>query len=224
MENNGEFTEGVKVIENIVGDKSWFRDTPHYWAEASLPLAYAVACVEVVSKSSEKARILYNRIIEAWSAPGIKAVSNELASIIPESARGKIKNALLHPETELLPDPNKPFKQLEEMFTGLEINEDFFKDDDMEELPPEEQQDAEQFADLICLIMEFIIVGFNRESDTEKGRYRVIPSEKAPWLIWAVAIRTLLESYKIRFEQVRDFYKIRGYKGCLLYTSPSPRD
>jgi len=32
---------------------SWFRDTPHYWAEASLPLAYAVACVEVVSKSSE---------------------------------------------------------------------------------------------------------------------------------------------------------------------------
>jgi hypothetical protein len=40
---------------------SWFRDTPHYWAEASLPLAYAVACVEVVSRSSEKAEILYNK-------------------------------------------------------------------------------------------------------------------------------------------------------------------
>jgi len=43
---------------------SWFRDTPHYWARESLPLAYAVACVEVVSKSSEKARILYN-LLEA---------------------------------------------------------------------------------------------------------------------------------------------------------------
>jgi hypothetical protein len=39
-------------------NKSWFRDTPHYWAEASLPLAYAMACVEVVCRSSEKARIL----------------------------------------------------------------------------------------------------------------------------------------------------------------------
>ena len=35
------------------GYTSWFRDTPHYWAQASLPLAYAVACVEVVSKGSE---------------------------------------------------------------------------------------------------------------------------------------------------------------------------
>ena len=46
------------------GYTSWFRGTPHYWASASLPLAYAVACVEVVSKSSEKARILYN-LLEA---------------------------------------------------------------------------------------------------------------------------------------------------------------
>jgi hypothetical protein len=60
MEKNGELTENLKAINNIVDDTSWFRDTPHYWAEASLPLAYAVACVEVVCKSSEKARILYN--------------------------------------------------------------------------------------------------------------------------------------------------------------------
>lgn len=79
-------------------DTSWFRDTPHYWAKASLPLAYAVACVEVVSKSSEKARILYNGIIEAWSEAGIKAISDKISSIIPESERGKIKNALLYPE------------------------------------------------------------------------------------------------------------------------------
>ena len=55
MEKNGELTEGLKAIKNIADDTSWFRDTPYYWAEASLPLAYAVACVEVVSKMSGKA-------------------------------------------------------------------------------------------------------------------------------------------------------------------------
>ena len=70
MEKKDELTAALKAIKNVADDTSWFRDTPHYWAEASLPLAYAVACVEVVSKSSEKAGILYNRIIEAWSDAG----------------------------------------------------------------------------------------------------------------------------------------------------------
>jgi hypothetical protein len=60
MENNGNLAQSVKDIKKVVNNASWFRDTPHYWAEASLPLAYAVACVEVVCKSSEKARILCN--------------------------------------------------------------------------------------------------------------------------------------------------------------------
>ena len=75
MENNGELTEALKAIKNVAHDASWFRDTPHYWAEASLPLAYAVACVEVVSESSEKARILYNllkaEIYHHWTNIGM---------------------------------------------------------------------------------------------------------------------------------------------------------
>jgi hypothetical protein len=54
--------------------ESWFRDSPHCWAQASLPLAYAVACAEVVCRSSEKARRLYNRIVEAWSDPRAEAI------------------------------------------------------------------------------------------------------------------------------------------------------
>jgi hypothetical protein len=67
MEKNGELTEGLKAIKNVEEDNSWFRDIPYYWAEASLPFAYALACVEVVSRSSEKARALYNTIVEAGS-------------------------------------------------------------------------------------------------------------------------------------------------------------
>jgi hypothetical protein len=58
-----------------VSGSCWFRGTPYYWVEASLPLVYAVASVEVVCSRSEKARILYNRIIEAWSDAEVKAIS-----------------------------------------------------------------------------------------------------------------------------------------------------
>ena len=53
MEHSNELTQGLNEIKTVANEGSWFRDTPHYWAEASLPLAYAVACVEVVSKRSE---------------------------------------------------------------------------------------------------------------------------------------------------------------------------
>jgi len=56
-----ETNSGQGGIRKVVASPSWFRDTPHYWAEVSFPLAYAVACVEVVSTSSEKAGILYSK-------------------------------------------------------------------------------------------------------------------------------------------------------------------
>jgi hypothetical protein len=55
MERNGDLKEALKGMRNVMDVASWFRDTPHYWAEASLPFAYALACVEVVSKMSGKA-------------------------------------------------------------------------------------------------------------------------------------------------------------------------
>ena len=53
MEYTKKLTQALNEIKTVANNDSWFRDTPHYWAEASFPLAYAVACVEVVSKSSE---------------------------------------------------------------------------------------------------------------------------------------------------------------------------
>ena len=53
MEENSDVIQGLEAINNVADSGSWLRDTPHYWAEASLPLAYAVACVEVVSEIAE---------------------------------------------------------------------------------------------------------------------------------------------------------------------------
>ena len=52
---------GAADGKSLLNETSWFRDTPHYWAQASLRFAYALACVEVVSRSSEKTEILYNK-------------------------------------------------------------------------------------------------------------------------------------------------------------------
>ncbi|MFC1897197.1 hypothetical protein ACFLX8_01305 [Chloroflexota bacterium] len=41
---------------------SWFRDAPHRWASTSLPLTYAIACVEVVTENSEKAGAIYSQL------------------------------------------------------------------------------------------------------------------------------------------------------------------
>ena len=164
MENSSDLTQSLKDLKSVANNVSWFRDTPHRWATASLPLVYAAACVEVVAQMSDKAGEVYQRIIEGWAKPGIKAVYEAIICEVPESEIEKIKNAMLHPETELLPDPNKPFKRLEDMFTRLEISDDFFKDVDTEQLSPEDQRDADDLAQLVCLIFEFVIVGFNRES------------------------------------------------------------
>jgi len=55
MERNIDLRDSLNVIKNVTCNPSWFREHPHYWASASLPLAYAVACVEGVSKMSGKA-------------------------------------------------------------------------------------------------------------------------------------------------------------------------
>lgn len=206
---------GCAVFKRIIDSDSWFRGHPYRWAQASLPLAYAVACVEVVCKKSEKARVIYNEIIEAWIKPGIKSIGDKFVDEIPDLDKDRVRQAFIHPESEFYPDPNKPFKDIEKLLTDVD-EEIFMEDDDTDELSPEEQRDIEELATLVNLIFEFIIIGFNRESDIKKGRYRVVPSEKAPWLIWAVILKTLFESYNITLDRIRDYYKKRMYKGKII--------
>ena len=58
--------DDTAAIRNVLNNLSYFRESFHYCALASLPFAYAMACVEIVSKSSEKAGAIYSQIIEAW--------------------------------------------------------------------------------------------------------------------------------------------------------------
>ena len=52
MKNEYEWAQSVKDIQKAANDISWFRDSPNLWPSAALPLAYAVACVKMVSSNS----------------------------------------------------------------------------------------------------------------------------------------------------------------------------
>jgi hypothetical protein len=62
MGKKSELRVSVEGIKDVAGDTCWLRDRPHYWAEAWLPLAYAVACVEIVSENPERACMLYESL------------------------------------------------------------------------------------------------------------------------------------------------------------------
>ena len=100
---------------------SWFRETPHRWPNDLLPLAYALACVEVVAEKSEKAGKIYQQIIEGWGNPEFQGFFDTVNSEISDSDKENVKQALIHPETFLLTDPNAPFKQLEDLFAEINL-------------------------------------------------------------------------------------------------------
>jgi hypothetical protein len=89
MVNNRELSQSLVAIKNVEKSNSWFRDSPQRWPQASLPLVYAVASVEVVSKSSDKAGAIYQQIIEAWGKPGIQAIYEKIISEVPDSEKEK---------------------------------------------------------------------------------------------------------------------------------------
>ena len=63
---NDELKQSNRDILDVVKNESWLRGDPYRWAQASLPLAYAVAYVEMVIEESVKARDIYNQLVTAW--------------------------------------------------------------------------------------------------------------------------------------------------------------
>ena len=91
MENNKDLEQSLKVIKRVADNPSWFGEYAHRWPQASLPLAYAMTCVEVVSKQSERASVIYNQIIEEL-AKSLFLVSFFLTLHLDHFLRGRSVN------------------------------------------------------------------------------------------------------------------------------------
>ena len=92
------------VIESISDNPSWFGEHDYRWPTAALPIAYAMACVEVACESSEKAGGLFQKIIEACGKPGIKTVFEKILS---NAEKEELKQMVMGWETEFAKDVNK---------------------------------------------------------------------------------------------------------------------
>jgi len=190
---------------------SWFGKSFHYWPQGALPLAYAMALVEVVSVNSERAGAIYQEILDTWVRPEVKELYDELIARVPDSEKEDWKNKIKNPELAFGSDVNKLFKDFERFL--IKANLEKVVKRKFKITPESLPEKSEEVWNLFSLIMEFIKVGFNREEAQAKGRYRVLPSINPFWLVLAVMYRTSFESHQITLGRLRKIYKVRKYKG-----------
>ena len=122
---NIDLQKSLEAIKNVADNPSWFGEHAHRWPLAALPMAYAMACIEIVSKNSEKAGVIYRQIIEAWGKPGLDSVYKEIISKVPDSEKEEWKRMLIYPETVFAPDANKPFTDFEEAINDPDLMNSF---------------------------------------------------------------------------------------------------
>jgi hypothetical protein len=210
-----DLSQSVKEIKNVANNESWFKNIPYHWATASLPFAYAAACVEVVLGSSEEAKKIYEKIVDDWGKQGIKAQGEKIYKRVPGSEKVRLREIAIHPEIGFSPDPDKPFEQLEAIFNDLS-NEKNIKQIYKKLKLSKNKKDRDELFDSASLVCDFIIFGFNKESDTRKDKCKVIPNFKYPWLILAIMIRSLYEHYGITMEKLKNLYKVKKYKDKVI--------
>jgi len=195
-----------------IRENSWFTKYAHRWPDAALPMAYAMACVEVVSKNSEKASSIYKNILKAWVKPETNDLYIEVTSRMSNSEVEEWKELIRHPESLIKSDINEPWIK----FPLALQDEDYIKSFLEENFEIDSDSVEEEFpgvVNLFKLIYEFIFVGFNREIEIKKGKYRVIPTLSPPWLLLSVIYRTGFESKNITLDKMRKIYKVRKIKG-----------
>jgi len=191
---------------------SFFGEHSHRLPEAGEPMAYAMACVEVVANWSPRGRELYRELVKAWAAPGARAFYEQFMAEVPDEEVEKWKDGLRNPGLALLPDPNRPFRDLVEVSSSLGSvsgSEQVVKARDGAEGTPE----VRDVATVVSLVLGFIIEGFNREKDLERGIVRVMPSTDYPWLPLMVEYRSALEHGGITPERLDRLYQVRQVKG-----------
>jgi hypothetical protein len=191
---------------------SWFGKYSHRNPDAALPMMYAMACIEIITNASDKAKEIYQELIEAWGKPDVESLYNELISIFSDEDIKEFENVVKNPELVFEGDINKLWLDMVELVNQPEFGGLVFKGRWKEAL---ESLDTEykDVSELFSLILEFIFVGFNREDDLEKGRCKVIPTTNPPWLILMLMYRTAFEHENITLDRLKRIYKVRKIKG-----------
>ena len=201
LDEDVDLRQSLRAIRNVLASTSWFGEFAHRSPGAAKPIHYAMSCIEVVLENSEKARAIFNQIVEAWGKPGVHALYEKVMSNVPDEEKEKWRQTVKSADVLFEQDPNKPFKNIEETWTDSDAT---YAGISKQLISTEEQQWLQDWEMIAQLILKFILVGFNRESDANKGKYKVVPTEKSQWLITALAYRTLCQHKNISFDISRN--------------------
>jgi hypothetical protein len=197
MEEELDLAQSVQAINNVMIRTSWFGENAYRAPDAAKPILYAMACLEVVLENSEKAREIFDQIVKAWSEPGIHSVYEKIMSNVSDKEKEELQLTIKNAPDMFEQNPNEPFQNLGETLTQNDVT---YEDIESYLESPEELQWLEDWETIALLILELVIVGFNREEDANKGIYKVVPSEESRWLILAIVYRGLFEHKQIPFD------------------------
>lgn len=239
-------TKGKRRPKSRTGQprESVFEERAHRWAVESEPMAYAMACIEVVlEEPTEAAAQVFSDLVRAYDRAVLEWSNKPLRSAIAGKRYEKLVQELLSAVSEAQQNVHKPWSDLAEFagdpdsWEGLNEDADGRGDTDPSDaeddagiahllrgfkiecdpvdgkwtVVPNMQREgdvaiAAQFNGVLELVLKFIEVGFNRNSDVAEGRPRVVPSLKAPWLLLGVLYRAAWEHHRLSLEKVGGKY------------------
>lgn len=155
-----------------------------YYMPESMPLVLCGACLMIALEYSKKVKDIYNQIVESYRLPDIKEMFNELDSQLKNPGSNLI-NCM----------ENEEYGQIVGKWFDLE--RDRIKSVD--------------FKYWHGLINELIRVGFNKESEQDKGIYE-IKGESSPTMVNTIMIRSLAQYNHVELvnDKAKKAIKIAG--------------
>jgi hypothetical protein len=202
----------MKSKLTIKSTNSWFGEYAHRNPEAALPMMYVMACIEIVSCNSTRAKTIYNDIVKAWGNPGVQELYDKLISEFSDEEKGYMENMVRNPELAFEGDVNKPWNDIVSLVSKPDFENIAFTGTWKQAFDTLDTKYQDVW-NLFCLMFDFIFEGFNRESDIKERKFKVIPSVEPPWLLNMIMYRTLMENKHITLDRLIKIYKVREYKG-----------
>ncbi len=172
----------------------------HYYPPEAMPLIFCGAILMVVLESSDRARAIFNQIVETYRLPDIQAAFNKLELELPPGEVVAMWNEniedlkIRHPDntgraTPLLPDRDF-IKRLNDMTSKYShVFAEWF---DLER----DKVLSVDFRYWLGLIEELIRVGFNSASDQASGIYKLTPAT-SPRLVLAIHLSAFAQHNRV---------------------------
>jgi hypothetical protein len=184
------------------------KEKASYYPPEMMPFALCAGVLEIVLQQNERAKKLYERMKEYCSLPGCKETFDRLENEIPNGealVKAIVKKAGYNFKKP--PDENNQMVYARGLLSGtkkLVINY-------AERYLPWvlfRNKRSRDFRKLCSCVNDFIIVGFNNESDLQKGKHKVT-AISSNTLVLTIFFRTFADIYKLNLD---DWGKIMVFR------------